>query len=76
MNERSVTMKKLMKKFYIWTHVESRKFALLYLCLPIPAIFVPALMGPTVAFVVALAVWFGIVDKWWWKDVVHLFEEE
>lgn len=66
-------MKKLMKKFYLWTHYEAKKFALLYLCLPLPSMVWGDLMVPTVAFVAALAIWFTICDKFWFKEVWHLF---
>lgn len=73
MNERSVTMKKLMKKFYIWCHRESKKFAIFWLCLAIPSIVDEALFVPNALLVIALAVWFGICDRYWWREVKHLF---
>ena len=76
MNERSAIMIKLMKKFYIWAHRESKKFALLWLCMAIPSIVNEAWFVPNACVVIGIALWFGIVDKWWWKDVVHLYEEE
>lgn len=69
-------MIKLMKKFYIWCHRESKKFAIFWLCLAIPSIVDETLFVPNALLVIALAVWFGIVDHWWWKDVVHFYDEE
>ena len=66
-------MIKLMKKFYIWCHRESKKFAIFWLCLAIPSIVDEALFVPNALLVIALAVWFGICDRYWWREVKHLF---
>lgn len=70
---------KYLEKFYKWCHFESRKFALAFLCAPVivmaleKILAVESLFLPSCGFFVLLGLFFLWADKFWWKDVEHLF---
>lgn len=70
---------KYLEMFYKWCHFEATKFAVAFLCFPLivtaleKMLQVESLFLPSIGFVVLLGLFFRWADKFWWKDVEHLF---
>ncbi len=71
---------KYIEKFYKWCHIESKKFAIAWLFLPVVAMLIERILGiesiflPAMGFVVLLGLFFLWGDRRWWNDIKHLYD--